>query len=93
MGKTIAEKIISKHCGKDVKAGEFVIAKVDVAAVQDGTGPLAIEQLRKINLEQAINPSKTILFIDHASPSPRKELSNVFRTCMTNKRMYFWWLA
>jgi len=76
MGKTIAEKIISEHCEKDVSAGEFVVAKVDVTMVQDGTGPLTIEEMKKINLEQAINPEKTVLFIDHASPSPRKELSN-----------------
>jgi len=80
MGKTIAEKIISEHCGKSVKAGEFVIAKVDVTAVQDGTGPLTIEEIRKINLEQAANPERTILFIDHAAPSPRKELSNAHKT-------------
>ncbi|EKE03585.1 MAG: hypothetical protein ACD_20C00181G0003 [uncultured bacterium] len=79
MGKTIAEKIISEHCGKSVKAGEFVVAKVDVTAVQDGTGPLTIEEIRKINLEQAANPERTILFIDHAAPSPRKELSNAHK--------------
>jgi 3-isopropylmalate/(R)-2-methylmalate dehydratase large subunit len=76
MGKTIAEKIIGEHCGKDVKPGDIVVAKVDVAMVQDGTGPLAVQELQKMNLERAVNPEKTILFLDHASPSPRKELSN-----------------
>ena len=28
MGQTLAEKIISKHAGKNVKAGELVIANV-----------------------------------------------------------------
>ncbi len=76
MGKTIAEKIIEAHCGKEVKPGDIVVAKVDVAMVQDGTGPLAVQELQKMNLERAVNPEKTILFLDHASPSPRKELSN-----------------
>jgi len=76
MGKTIIEKIIGEHCGKAVSAGEFVVANVDVTAVQDGTGPLTVQEIKKIGLEQAKNPSRTILFIDHASPSPRKELSN-----------------
>ncbi len=80
MGKTIAEKIIGEHCGKEVKAGEFVVANVDVTAVQDGTGPLTIQEIRKINLEQARNPERTILFIDHAAPSPGKELSNAHKT-------------
>ncbi|MCK7484556.1 MAG: hypothetical protein MZU97_02690 [Bacillus subtilis] len=60
MGKTIAEKIIERIGEKDVKAGDFVIAKVDVTAVQDGTGPLTIEEMRKINLEKAANPERTL---------------------------------
>jgi len=76
MNKTIAEKIISEHCEREVQAGDFVVAKVDICLVQDGTGPLAIRQLQKINLEKAQNPQKVVLFIDHAVPSPRKELSN-----------------
>ena len=76
MGQTIAEKIISAHVGRDVKAGELVIAKVDVAAVQDGTGPLTVQEFKKLGKEKLANPERTILFIDHAAPSPRKELSN-----------------
>ncbi|MBN1134799.1 MAG: 3-isopropylmalate dehydratase large subunit [Methanosarcinaceae archaeon] len=76
MGKTIAEKIIGEHAGKEVSAGDIVIANVDVTAVQDGTGPLAVQQLEKINLIQANNPERTVLFIDHAAPSPNKDLSN-----------------
>lgn len=76
MGLTLVEKIISEHAGKDVKAGELVIAKVDVSAVQDGTGPLTVAEFKKIGKSKLHNPERTILFIDHASPSPRKELSN-----------------
>ena len=76
MGQTLAEKIISKHAGKNVKAGELVIANVDVTAVQDGTGPLTVQEFKKLGKEKLFNPERTILFIDHASPSPRKELSN-----------------
>lgn len=76
MGQTIAEKIISKHAGHDVKSGELCIAKVDVAAVQDGTGPLTVQEFKKIGKKELANPDRTILFIDHAAPSPRKELSN-----------------
>ena len=76
MGQTIAEKILSAHTGKDVKVGELVIAKVDVAAVQDGTGPLMVSEFKKLGKKTLANPSRSILFIDHAAPSPRKELSN-----------------
>ena len=76
MGLTLAEKIISEHAGKTVHAGELVIAKVDVCAVQDGTGPLTVQEFKKLGKKELKNPERTILFIDHASPSPRKELSN-----------------
>jgi len=76
MGQTIAQKIISEHCGKAVEAGELVIAKVDVCATQDGTGPLTIQEFKKLGHSKLANPKRTILFIDHAAPSPRKELSN-----------------
>ncbi len=76
MGQTLAEKIISMHAGKNVKAGELVIAKVDVTMVQDGTGPLAVREFKKLGKTRTANPDRTILFIDHAAPSPRSELSN-----------------
>ena len=76
MGQTIVEKIISEHAGKDVHAGELVISKVDVAAVQDGTGPLTVQEFKKLGVAKLKNPERSILFIDHAAPSPRKELSN-----------------
>jgi len=75
MGKTLAEKILSTKSGQDAHAGNIVIAQVDVAAFQDGTGPLGVRQLQKMKLEKAKAPC-SILFIDHAAPSPRKELSN-----------------
>ena len=76
MGKTITEKIFSEHTGRDVKPGELTIAPVDVTMVQDGTGPLTVQELEKMDMVKVKNPAKTILFIDHAAPSPRKELSN-----------------
>lgn len=75
MGKTLAEKILSEKSEKDAHAGEIVIAKVDVAAFQDGTGPLGVRQMQKLKINKVKAP-KSIFFIDHAAPSPRKELSN-----------------
>ncbi len=74
MGQTLAQKILSAHAGHDVRFDELVIVNVDVCATQDGTGPLAIKEFKKLN-KKLFNPKRTILFIDHAAPSPRKELS------------------
>lgn len=78
MGLTLSEKILTKN-NPGAKAGQIVIVDVDVAAAQDGTGPLAIEQIEELGGKIA-NPDKTIFFIDHAAPSPRSELSNAHKT-------------
>lgn len=75
MGETLAEKILSAASGKSARAGEIIIVDVDVTAVQDGTGPLAVDQVKELG-GKPVNPAKTVLFIDHAAPSPRSELSN-----------------
>lgn len=76
MGKTMSEKIIGEHAGREVSAGELVVVTVNLFLIQDGTGPLTLKQLEKLNSSKVANPEKTVFFIDHAAPSPRKELSN-----------------
>lgn len=88
MGLTLAEKIISEHVGRDVHAGELVIANVDVATVQDGTGPLTVQEFKKLGIPKLKNPERCILFIDHAAPSPRKELSNTHKVLREFSKEY-----
>ena len=88
MGLTLVEKILSEHSGKEVHAGELIVSKVDVCAVQDGTGPLTVQEFKKLGKEKLNNPERTILFIDHASPSPRKELSNTHSVLRDFSREY-----
>ncbi len=76
MGKTISEKILSEHADRQLKAGDISVVDVDVVMSQDGTGPLAVSQIQKMGFKTVKYPQKSIFFIDHAAPSPRKELSN-----------------
>jgi 3-isopropylmalate/(R)-2-methylmalate dehydratase large subunit len=76
MGKTLSEKILSNKAGVEARAGDIVVAPVDLAFVQDTTGPLTIRQFQESGLKRLSNPSKTVLFIDHAVPSPNNQLSN-----------------
>jgi 3-isopropylmalate/(R)-2-methylmalate dehydratase large subunit len=73
---TLTEKILSEHAWKEIRAGEIAVIRVDLAYVQDGTGPLAVRKLQEMNFSKVFNPQRTIFFFDHASPSPRFELSN-----------------
>jgi 3-isopropylmalate/(R)-2-methylmalate dehydratase large subunit len=76
MGETIAEKILSEKSGSDARAGDIVIAEVDLSFVQDTTGPLTVRQLQTSGFTGVVNPQRTALFIDHAAPSPNTALSN-----------------
>ncbi len=71
MGKTITEKIFSNALGKDVKAGEYVLAPIDKAMIHDITGPLAIKAFRKIVGEngRVWDPSRIIMIFDHQVPA------------------------
>jgi 3-isopropylmalate/(R)-2-methylmalate dehydratase large subunit len=75
MGKTLAEKILTQKSGVDARAGDIVISKVDLVFVQDTTGPLTVRQIQKAGIKVA-NPDKTVVFFDHAAPSPGAALSN-----------------
>jgi 3-isopropylmalate/(R)-2-methylmalate dehydratase large subunit len=76
MGETLAEKVLSQKSGVETKAGEIVIVPVDLVFLQDGTGPLAVRQFDSLGKENLAQPERTLIFLDHASPSPSKELSN-----------------
>jgi 3-isopropylmalate/(R)-2-methylmalate dehydratase large subunit len=80
MPLTLAEKIIAAHAGlQSVVPGQIVVADVDVAIAQDGTGPLAIQQLRELGVARVKAPV-AVFFIDHAAPAPRHELANAQAT-------------
>ena len=78
MTKTLVEKIFSRNTGKDVNAGDMVVANIDLIMGQDGTTPLAIEVFNKIG-EKVACPEKIALVIDHSSPSPNEKVSSLHR--------------
>jgi len=78
MGKTMAEKIISRKIGKEVSAGDLVVSPVDLAFAHDGTMPLAIQQMESgLKTRRVFDSEKVIGICDHASPSPSERVSNV----------------
>jgi 3-isopropylmalate/(R)-2-methylmalate dehydratase large subunit len=67
---------LSEKSGTDARAGDIVIAKVDLAFAQDTTGPLTVRQFQSSGMGKLANAGRTALFIDHAAPSPSANLSN-----------------
>ncbi len=75
VGKTLAEKILSKKSGSDACSGSIVVTKVDLVFAQDTTGPLTVSQFQTSRFDRLANPQKTAIFLDHAAPSPNHGLS------------------
>ena len=67
-GKTIAEKILSAHSGKDARAGQIVIAEVDYVMVNDVTGPIAFRELKQRGITE-LHKEKMVLIPDHYVPA------------------------
>jgi len=76
VGRTLAEKILSTKSGSEARAGDIVVAEVDLAFVQDTTGPLTVRQFRAAGFQNMASSLSTAFFLDHAAPSQSRELSN-----------------
>ncbi len=70
MGKTIVEKILEVHTTqKNIKAGDFIWAKVDLMLGNDITAPLAVRQYEKIGKKKLSDANKIVLVPDHFTPN------------------------
>ena len=76
MGKTISELILSAKSESDAHAGDIVVGQVDLAFVQDTTGPLTVRQFRAAGFKKTAGTLKAAMFLDHAAPSQSREMSN-----------------
>jgi 3-isopropylmalate/(R)-2-methylmalate dehydratase large subunit len=77
MGKTIAEKILSAHANRDLKAGDFAVCKVDFTFAQDGTSSIIMDRVKELKLKKL--KTKFCMVIDHSAPSPSEGVSAVHK--------------
>ncbi|MCK5306603.1 MAG: 3-isopropylmalate dehydratase large subunit [Candidatus Omnitrophica bacterium] len=77
MGKTIAEKILSSHAGRDLKANDLAVCEVDFCFGQDGTSGLIIDSFEKLKNEKVADKSRFCMVIDHSAPSPNERVSEI----------------
>jgi len=90
MGKTVAEKILSNHAGRDLKAGDFAICKIDFAFGQDGTSSIIIDRVAELGVRRL--ETKFCMVIDHSAPSPSEGVSRVHKKMREFSREYKTWL-
>lgn len=77
--KTIAEKILSRQSGRDVRAGDLVIVPVSRIMVHDSVADAVIAGMRELGRTSVFDPSKIGVFIDHAAPAPTPVVADSHR--------------
>jgi 3-isopropylmalate/(R)-2-methylmalate dehydratase large subunit len=79
MAQTIAEKILSNHAQKKLKAGDYALCKIDFCLGQDGTSGLIIDAINKMKPKNLAAKSKFCMVIDHSAPSPNIGVSSIHK--------------
>ena len=66
----ITEKILARGCDREeVRAGDFVNARLDLALANDITAPLAIQEFEAAGMTRVWDPEKVVLVCDHFVPN------------------------
>jgi len=70
MGKTITEKILAAHAGREsVVPGELLNVRIDLALANDITAPIAIEVFEESKIGSVFDPQRIALVPDHFVPN------------------------
>lgn len=70
MGMTLTEKILANRAGlKEVKPGDLIFVKVDIAMATDISSPLTIKVFKEMGAERVFDPEKIPLVHDHLIPA------------------------
>ena len=69
-GMTIAEKILSAHCGGGrLRPGQMVECDLDIVLANDVTAPIAIREFGKLGWGHVFDPTRIVLVGDHYCPN------------------------
>ena len=70
MGMTMTQKILAKHAGLDsVVAGQLIEANLDLVLGNDVTAPVAIKEMKKMDVDCVFCKDKIALVPDHFTPN------------------------
>jgi len=82
MGMTMTQKILAAHAGlPSVKAGELVLANLDMVLGNDITSPVAINEFEKAGFDKVFDKSKIAMVMDHFTPSKDIKAAQQCKQC------------
>ena len=82
MGMTMTQKILAAHAGLDeVKAGQLVMANLDLVLGNDVTSPVAINEFNKAGFESIFDKEKITMVMDHFTPNKDIKAAGQCKQC------------
>src|SRR5256885_8001127 len=77
--KTIAELILSRQSGRDVRAGDLVIVPISRVMVHDSVIDAVMTGLNELGKTSVWDTTKVGVFVDHAAPAPTPVVADSHR--------------
>jgi len=82
MGMTMTQKILAAHASLDsVKAGQLIMAKLDLVLGNDITSPVAINEFNKNGFDEVFDKDKIALVMDHFVPNKDIKAAQQCKQC------------
>ena len=89
MGMTMTQKILAAHAGlESVRAGQLIMAKLDLVLGNDITSPVAINEFNKNGFNGVFNKDKIALVMDHFVPNKDIKAAQQCKQCRTFAKAY-----
>ncbi len=82
MGMTMTQKILASHAGLPaVKAGDLILADLDMVLGNDVTTPVAIREFNKLGKTQVFDRTKVAMVMDHFTPNKDIKAATQCKMC------------
>lgn len=82
MGMTMTQKILAAHAGlESVRAGQLIMAKLDLVLGNDITSPVAINEFNKNGFDSVFDKDKIAMVMDHFVPNKDIKAAQQCKQC------------
>ena len=89
MGMTMTQKILARHAGLDeVRAGQLIMAKLDLVLGNDITSPVAINEFEAAGFTQVFDKDRIAMVMDHFTPNKDIKAATQCKQCRTFARKF-----
>jgi len=84
MGMTMTQKILAHKAGlESVRAGQLIMAKLDLVLGNDITSPVAINEFNKNGFDSVFDKTKIAMVMDHFAPNKDIKAAEQCKQCRT----------